>query len=233
MDKKCIQIGERYNYLECLEFVGRNKHQKKIFKFRCHSCGNEKILIGTEVKNGYTKSCGCISRIAARDRLSKHGMAGTKVYRAWKGMRQRCTNPNYEHYDRYGGRGISYSPDWERFENFYRDMGEPPGDNYQLDRIDNNGNYCKENCHWATPKENCNNRAIYSNKTGFTGVSENSSKKGRYSAYFCVNRKHVQVGTFESPEEAYKARVQAIKEYNKKHGANLKFIEFENYQPKI
>lgn len=218
-----------YNNLKILSSAGKNKHGKPVVKCLCLLCGNTKTIVLSAVKNGYTKSCGCLSRTKARERASSHNMTGTKVYRAWKGMKQRCTNPNYSHYHRYGGRGISYSSDWELFENFFRDMGQPPSSKHQLDRIDNDGNYCKNNCRWVLPKDNCNNRTLYHNKTGYTGVSENTSKQGRYSAYFSVNRKHVHVGTFDSPELAYKARVEAIKNYNSEHGTNLKYIEFEDY----
>lgn len=186
-------------------------------------------MVLTEVRNGYSKSCGCLSRKVLASNREKHGMSGTKIHRAWKGMKQRCNNPSYDHYERYGGRGITYSKEWEEFEKFYEDMGEPPSEKYQLDRINNDGNYCKENCRWVLPKDNCNNRTQYKNKTGFTGVVENTSKKGRYSSYYNVNRKHVYVGTFDSPEEAYKARIEAIKKYNLENNANLKFIELDDY----
>jgi hypothetical protein len=77
---------------------------------------------------------------------------------SWYGMKRRCNCPNQNGYERYGGRGITYDPKWETFEGFYADMGDRPGPGYDLDRIDNNGNYCKENCRWVTHLENCKNR---------------------------------------------------------------------------
>lgn len=221
------EIGVTFNYLKLLKISGKDKNGKKLGIFKCTLCGNEKEMRITEVRNGYSKSCGCLSKLKSKERLKKHGLTGTKVHSDWKAMRQRCTNPNYSSFHRYGGRGITYADEWEDFSQFYKDMGEPPSSKHQLDRIDNNGNYCKENCRWVLPQENCNNRSVYKNKTGYTGVSENTSKAGRYSSYFCVNRKHIQVGTFSTPEEAYKARIEAIKKYNKENNTNLKYIEFE------
>jgi hypothetical protein len=73
-------------------------------------------------------------------------------------MIQRCTNPNSEYYADYGGRGITVCEDWLKFENFYRDMGDRPSKDHSIDRSDNNGNYCKDNCRWRTNKEQQNNR---------------------------------------------------------------------------
>lgn len=83
--------------------------------------------------------------------LSKH-----RLYRAWAGMVNRCTNPNNSHYHLYGGRGVSVCNRWRAFKNFLDDMGERP-DGMSLDRIDPAGNYEPSNCRWATASEQRNN----------------------------------------------------------------------------
>ncbi|MGJ0429606.1 hypothetical protein [Methylobacter sp.] len=90
--------------------------------------------------------------------VKKHGMDGTIIYRTWDGAKRRCTNPTNKDYKNYGGRGIKMCDRWvNSFENFYKDMGDKPS-GFQLDRINNDGDYSPENCKWSTPKENSNNR---------------------------------------------------------------------------
>lgn len=91
-------------------------------------------------------------------RPCSHGMRRTRTYNIWSRMKYRCNNPKDSRYEYYGGRGIGYDKRWEKFEAFFADMGEAP-EGHSLDRLDNDGNYTKENCKWSTPKEQANNRS--------------------------------------------------------------------------
>lgn len=86
-----------------------------------------------------------------------HGKSKSKIWSIHRSMMDRCYLPTSEAYKRYGGRGISVASEWHNFENFYCDMGDKP-EGMSLERIDNNGNYCKDNVVWATAKQQCNNR---------------------------------------------------------------------------
>ena len=79
------------------------------------------------------------------------------TYQSWQGMKKRCLNPNQPGFKYWGGRGIKVCKRWLDFANFFEDMGEKPK-GLTLDRVNNNKNYCKENCHWATNEEQANNK---------------------------------------------------------------------------
>jgi len=133
------------------------KNNKK--EFVCKTCG--KIFLDNESTNRSYCSVPCytpdmINRIKSSSRNTKHGMARTKVYKRWAGMIDRCNNPNSPGYHNYGGRGIKVCERWHDFRNFYEDMGDC-SNTLSLDRIDNDGDYCPENCRWTTQTEQCNN----------------------------------------------------------------------------
>ena len=87
-----------------------------------------------------------------------HGMSETPEYYAWKEMKQRCFNPNHKAYSNYGDRGITVCDRWLDSDNYLTDMGSRPTAKHSIDRIDNNGNYCAENCKWSTKAEQENNK---------------------------------------------------------------------------
>jgi hypothetical protein len=89
-----------------------------------------------------------------------HGLSGRiPEYSIWRDIRSRCRNKRNKDYARYGKIGIKVCRRWDKFENFLKDVGRRPSKRHQLDRVDNDGDYCKSNCRWATPKENGLNRS--------------------------------------------------------------------------
>ena len=121
-------------------------------------CGNKVILVLNNIRIGTTKSCGCLLTEINIAKNYKHGMTLSPEYQAWRSMFKRCNDQNSENYKYYGGRGITICKRWEKFECFYKDIGDKPTQKHSLDRIDNNGNYYKNNCKWSTPKEQTSNR---------------------------------------------------------------------------
>ena len=83
-----------------------------------------------------------------------HGMSKTTEYQCWRNMKARCDNQNNKNYHNYGGRGITYCKRWEKFENFYEDMGSSYKNNLSIDRINNDGDYVLENCRYLEHSEN-------------------------------------------------------------------------------
>lgn len=123
-------------------------------------CGSKTVVITASLRNGHTRSCGCLQREA----VTKHGFKGTPTWNSWRNMRSRCRDPHHISYSSYGGRGIKVCDRWNSFENFLADMGERPTGK-SIDRIDNNGNYEPGNCMWSTPGEQINKQRRRTRKT--------------------------------------------------------------------
>lgn len=130
-------------------------------------------------------------------------MKRTKLYRCWSDIKTRCYNKNHQEYKNYGGRGIRMCSEWiNDFEKFKIDMGEPPTKNHQIDRIDSNGDYSKNNCRWVTRKQNLQNRGPYLNSSSiYKGVSLSPNKK-KWISGIKINGKRIHLGTFEKEEDA-------------------------------
>jgi len=104
-----------------------------------------------------TLSCGCLRKEKIIITHTKHGESNKEItaeYRAWENMKRRCDNPSGNRFKNYGGRGISVCTEWLlSYDSFSTDMGKRPTIHHSLDRKDVNGNYCKDNCRWATREE--------------------------------------------------------------------------------
>lgn len=140
--------GDVFGRLKIIE-LNKLKKSGHFYHLCICDCGNEKMVMNGNLKKGKTKSCGCLNK----EKLSlraKHNMHGTKEYAAWNNMWTRCTNPKSDRYQNYGGRGICVCKEWENFQNFIADMGLKPSADHSIGRINNDGNYCKENCRWET-----------------------------------------------------------------------------------
>jgi hypothetical protein len=149
--------GQRFGRLVAESVYGVNRFGLKMWLCKC-DCGAEKVISSRSLTRGYTVSCGCYHKENTTKNNLTHNMTHTRLYNTWAHMKRRCLNPKNAHYGDYGGRGIGLCDKWLSFEGFYEDMGETYQEELTLDRIDNNGDYEKSNCRWATMEVQCNNK---------------------------------------------------------------------------
>lgn len=156
MNKSPIEmVGRKFARLTVIKEAGRNKHRRITWLCECE-CGREVVVLGSHLRNGNTKSCGCYHPDHKRE---PHGKCRTDEYIVWRGMKERCNNKNNSHYKDYGGRGIQVCDRWiNSFSNFLSDMGKRPSSKHTLDRVDVNGNYEPSNCRWSTVEEQSSNK---------------------------------------------------------------------------
>lgn len=163
----CLQYELAYNRREV--FVGKtfgsltvikdleNRHTKRYVWVKC-VCGVEKAVSASAMKYGKIISCGCVGAINRTKASIKHGLSYNRLYFVWASMMDRCYKETFPDYHNYGGRGIKVSDEWHDVRVFISDMQEGSEKGLQLDRIDNNGWYSKQNCRWVTRKQNNRNK---------------------------------------------------------------------------
>lgn len=161
MKRKPIPEGSVFGKLTIIESLPPLPTKMRRFRVKAKcSCGKECIVNEYDLRVGDNKSCGCYSSDMAKERNKKsaiHKMSGSLTYLTWSRMKARCKDKTRKDYANYGGRDIKVCDRWQKFENFFADMGIKPK-NMSLDRINSNGNYEPSNCRWTNIKTQNSNR---------------------------------------------------------------------------
>ena len=176
-DLKNDLTSKQFGRLTVLSFQGRNKQYDSLWSCSCE-CGNSKVIRGGVLKNGHTRSCGCLQKESTSMSRTTHGLIkeNFKLYKVWIGIKQRCNNPKSSSFNDYGGRGISICEKWEsKFEDFhYWAISKGYKEGLTIERVNPNGNYEPTNCIWIPKKEQSNNRTS-SVVISYQGITENAS----------------------------------------------------------
>lgn len=225
------RTGERYGRLVAVERLPAKSKTDTNARWFCRcDCGQSTVSYGQDLARGRTKSCGCLNR----EQHLQHGMAGTHVYAVWQMMLQRCENPNSQAYENYGARGIKVCPEWHRFEQFFADMGNRRS-GFSLDRINNDGDYCKENCRWAVTSQQLNNtrrnRVLELNGEKLT-IAQWAERKGfkwttirtRLDQYGWSVEKALTTPPMLAESFKFKGRKQTLREWSDETGINIEVL---------
>jgi hypothetical protein len=151
---KSAKPGDRFGRLTVLA-IGKPKGTYRYAAVCSCDCGSKPLRVRLDaLRKGVTESCGCIQA----ERTTTHGLTKSPLYNCWNHMVSRCTKPSNGAFRHDGGRGIRVCERWLSVENFVADMAPTFRKGLELDRINNDGDYCPENCRWTTRSENCDNR---------------------------------------------------------------------------
>lgn len=156
IDDRDYRIGQKFGKLKLLSFKEMRNKSERIYNVIC-DCGNSSQASYNNMRIGNTTSCGCYSKEITSRSNKTHGKSNQPIYNRYRAMMSRCYDSKSIQYKNYGERGILVDEDWHTFEGFFSDMGYPPTPKHQIDRINNDGPYSRENCRWITAKENVKN----------------------------------------------------------------------------
>lgn len=207
-------VGQKFGRLTVLEFTkwheSADSQKTSIWNCIC-DCGNTKEMRRSYLMTTEIPSCGCYKSEVISENSTKHGMYGTPTHQTWRKMKERCLSEYYVEKEYYQDRGIQVDPKWMTFEGFFEDMGERP-EGTTLDRVDINGNYCKENCRWADLTIQAYNRRVGTNNTsGRVGVYQLAS--GNWQALISYYKEKIILAYNVSFEAACKAREEGEMKY--------------------
>lgn len=224
MGKFVDLTGMKFGRWEVLKRVeNRGKNTMYLCKCSCEK-QTEKIVGAKHLRSGSSKSCGCTN--------ITHGLSYHPLFKVYGYMIQRCINSNNKSYVNYGGRGIKVCEEWQNdFKVFYDwciENGWQKG--LHIDKIDNDGDYCPENCQFITHAENNaigKQRKKKNNTSGFVGVHfcKNTNK---WQAYIRINGKKISCGSFSCINNAVKARIAKEIEIFGEQKTNFHFKEESN-----
>ena len=214
--------GQKFGKLTALYPVPDKAHRAR---WHCVcECGNEKDVLQQNLSDGHVRSCGCILSRSSNERISdynkslgreSHHETKTRLYKIWIGMKSRCYYKASNAFKNYGGRGIIVCDEWIHSFKDFSEWAIKNGydDSLTIDRIDPDGNYCPENCRWATMSvQEFNKRKSPKNTSGTTGVSYNKAMK-KWVAYIRKDGKQHWLGSYKCIDDAIKARKDAEKRY--------------------
>lgn len=177
--------SQRFGHWFVLKRAQKNQNKKAMWICRC-DCGREAVVVGCNLRSGITTRC---KSCASREIATTHGYSRTRLHNIWANMKARCKNKRCPTFKHYGGRGISVCKEWmESFEAF-RDWALRNGysEGLEIDRINNDGNYCPENCRWATRKQQ-NRNTSQNRMITINGTTKNISEWAELSGvnYFTI-----------------------------------------------
>jgi hypothetical protein len=205
--------------LRCIYPTETSRQKAHYAIYECPYCGKHFKAQTRSVKDGKTKSCGCLKKTT----LLTHGLSKHRLYDVWIAMRRRCYDKKFISYKYYGGQGITVCDEWRNdFMAFYNwSMANGYEKVLQIDRIDSYGNYCPDNCRWITQTQNNQNKKLKVNNTsGYTGVVK-SHGGPRWQAQIKWNKGQYSLGCYETREEAALAYNEFVIKNKTMHRLNV------------